>query len=157
MTLATSCNLRLSKYKSKLCYIYYSDYSQRRIYRTPPSLSPTEMAIYAWKIPTVLKRLKNQFSNFYFLSYGWLYLQFTGDTPWLPSLSPTKKKSFISGQIYMKNAQCPETNEKINFQFFTTFSFWDILKFRRKFFYFWHFLIMSEPSYESTNRPYLKN
>ena len=37
------------------------------------------------------ERMKNQFYDLYFLSYGQLYLQFIGDTPGLSSASPTKK------------------------------------------------------------------
>ena len=34
--------------------------------QTPPS----EVARFLWKMRNVLKRMKNQFSDFYFLSYG---------------------------------------------------------------------------------------
>ena len=46
--------------------------------------------------------MKYQFSDFNFSSYGWLYLQYTGDTPGLSCVSPTQKKSFKSGQITEK-------------------------------------------------------
>ena len=45
-------------------------------------------------------------------SYGSLYLQFTGDSPGFSSVSATEKKLFRSGQIYRKDAQWAETNEK---------------------------------------------
>ena len=35
---------------------------------------------------------ENEFSDFYFSSYGWLYLQFTSVSPQFSSVSPTKKK-----------------------------------------------------------------
>ena len=46
----------------------------------PPLLPSSEVAIHAWKMRTVLNRMKYHISDlydFYFLSYGWLYLQFT--------------------------------------------------------------------------------
>ena len=55
--------------------------------------------------------MKNQFSDFYFSSYCWLYLQFTGDSPGFSSVFPTKK-SFKGGKIYRKDAQGAETIEK---------------------------------------------
>ena len=68
---------------------------------------------------------KINFSIFpiFIFSYGWLYLWFTGGTPGFSSVSPTKKKTFKSGQIYSKDAQWAETD----FPFFTIFSFWHMV------------------------------
>ena len=66
------------------------------------------LLVVSWdrdKIQNRLNQKKNQIPDFYFLSYGWLYLQFTGDTLEFLSMSPTK-----SSQIYRKDAQwglCP--------------------------------------------------
>ena len=38
-----------------------------------------------------LKQMKNQFSDFYFPSYSWLYLLFAGDTPYYTSVTSQKK------------------------------------------------------------------
>ena len=58
-----------------------------------PSPAPSEVAIFTWMMPTVINRIKYQFSDFYFYSYGWLHLQFS-------SLTNQKNKfSFKSGQI----------------------------------------------------------
>ena len=45
------------------------------------TLPRSEVAIFTWKMPTVLNWMKNQFSDFYFSRNDGLYLQFTGDTP----------------------------------------------------------------------------
>ena len=86
------------------------------------------MAIFTWKMHTVLNRIKNQFSDFYFLSYRWLYLQFTGDTCIFMCVTD-RKKYFISNQIYRREAQWAETNEKSIFQFvrFSFFELWLIV------------------------------
>ena len=47
---------------------------------------------------------------FWFSIYSSLYLQFTGDIPGFSSVSPTKKKSFKSGQIYRKDAHRSEND-----------------------------------------------
>ena len=53
----------------------------------------------------------NDIPIFQFLfSELWLIV-FTSYTPYFPSVSPTKKK-FKRGQIYMKDAESAETNEK---------------------------------------------
>ena len=54
--------------------VLITDVSRLRICRPLP---PSELLQFSWTMPTVLNRMKNQFSDFYFLSYGWLYLQFT--------------------------------------------------------------------------------
>ena len=84
------------------------EYSQLRICRPPSSIS--EMVQFSWKMPILLKRMKNQISEFYFLNYGWLYLQITGDATGFSSLLPTKKKSFKIDSTYGKDAQWSETN-----------------------------------------------
>ena len=89
-----------------------------------PPLPFSEVAIFTWKMRTVLKRMNNKCSNFYFSSYDWLYLQFYGDTSDFSSVSPTKKKtSFKSGQIYRKGAECAEANEKSIFLFLVLVDF----------------------------------
>ena len=48
-----------------------------------PINDPSEVAIFTWKMPTKLNRMKNQYSDFcdiYFLSYGWFCLQFSSVT-----------------------------------------------------------------------------
>ena len=37
----------------------------------------SEVAIFKWKMRTMLNQMKNHISDFYFLGYGWMYLQFT--------------------------------------------------------------------------------
>ena len=82
----------------------------------PPHLPPlplSELAIFTWKVLTMLKQMKNQcfdFSDFYLLRYGWLYLQFKVTHLHFQAChqSNNKKKSFKSGQIYRKDAQCSE-------------------------------------------------
>ena len=69
--------------------------------------------------------MKNQFSDFYFFSYGWLYLQFTGETPDF-QVCHQPKKSFKGGQIYRKYEQLAETNEKLIFRFLF-YKLWSIL------------------------------
>ena len=83
-----------------------------------------EVAIFTWKKPTVLKRMKNKLSDFYYLSYGWLYLQFTGDTPSFLSVSPTKKNFFPKWpNLHESCAMC--WNEwKVNF---SIFNFWGMI------------------------------
>ena len=71
---------------------------------------PLELLPFSWKMRTVLNRMKNQFfdlCDFYFLSYGWLYLQFTKNLP-------TVKKLFKSGQIYREDADCSENDFQSN-------------------------------------------
>ena len=66
---------------------------------------PSEVAIFTWKIRTVLNQMKKQhydFCNFYLLSYDLLYLQFT------KYLLIKKMKLFKSVQIYRKEAYCSE-------------------------------------------------
>ena len=57
--------------------------SQVRMWQTLPS----ELAIFTWKIPTLLNRIKNQFSDFYFCIYNLL----VGTSSQFPCVSPTKK------------------------------------------------------------------
>ena len=92
--------------------------------QTPP---PSELIPFSWKLRTVLNQMKNHFSIFKFLSYGWLCLQFTGDTRIFKCVTDYNKKnmSFINGQIYRKYAQWAETNEKSIFWFL----FFEILYF----------------------------
>ena len=72
---------------------------------------------------TVLNGMKNQFSDFYFVSYDRLYLQFTIKIK-------TKKNLFNSGQIYRKDAHCSENDFLVHeLFFFTTFSLWDMVDF----------------------------
>ena len=92
---------------------------------------------------SVLNQMKNQFSDFYFLSYGWLYLQFTDVITGFSSRYVTnpKKKSFQSGQIHRKDAQWAETNEKSIFHFLWFLFFWVmvdfVLKINQKIDQFW--------------------
>ena len=60
--------------KENYHYDHIPDFSQLRICRTNPL---SEEAIFAWKMRTLLNRMKNKFYDFNFLSYGWLYSQFT--------------------------------------------------------------------------------
>ena len=69
----------------------------------PPSLLPLRSGHVYLKEPTVLNRMKNHisdFSDFYFLSYVCLHLQFN------KSLPTKKKKVLKRGQIYRKDADC---------------------------------------------------
>ena len=73
-----------------------------------------------------MKNLFFDLSDYYSPSYVWLYLQFTGDTPGFSSVSPTKKMSAKSGQIYRKDAQWSEMNGKSIF-WFLRFLFFELL------------------------------
>ena len=59
--------------------------------QTLPSPLSSEVVIFTLKIPTVLNRMKNKLSDFYLLSYGWLYKQCSSVLPQFPSVTPTKK------------------------------------------------------------------
>ena len=93
-----------------------------------PLRPPKLLYLHVPKMPTVLKRMKNQFSDlcdFSFLSYGRFCLQFS-------SLSPTKNDqkhllSFKSGHICVKDAQCAEKKREINVVILPIFSFWDMV------------------------------
>ena len=89
----------------------------------------SEVAIFAWKMRTVLNRMKNQFSDFshfYFLSYGWLYLRFTDDTPYFPSVSPTKKNYENVAAIKMRNKLKLMKTLIFLFLIFLFFELWSI-------------------------------
>ena len=94
---------------------------------TPPS---SEVAIFTWKISTVLNQMKNKFSDYYISSYGWLYLQFTSMSPQFPCVSQTKKKLFRSDKTYKKDAHCSDTDflvPEFFCIFFLIFQIWSIL------------------------------
>ena len=100
-----------------------SDFSQLEI------MALSEVAIFAWKMRTVLNRMKNQFSDFshfYFLSYGWLYLRFTDDTPYFPSVSPTKKNYENVAAIKMRNKLKLMKTLIFLFLIFLFFELWSI-------------------------------
>ena len=59
-----------------------------------------------------LKRMKYQFSDFYFLGYGRFCSQFSSV---FTLITDQKKYFFKSSEIYIKNVRCPETNEKSYF------------------------------------------
>ena len=86
---------------------------------------------FTWKIRNRLNRKKNQisyFSNFYFLSYGWLYIQFT-----MTHLALMSK----SGQIHRKDAKWVEANVNLIFWFLQSlvFQLWSILYWIHNYFY----------------------
>ena len=56
-----------------LTAVYYGFFPTNDMQTFPPF--PSEGAIFTWNMHTVLNRMKNKFSDFYFLIYGWLYLQ----------------------------------------------------------------------------------
>ena len=95
------------------------DFSHLRICR------PSKVAIFTWKMSTVLKRMKNHksdFSDFYFLSYD---------------LS-IKKKVFRSGQIYRKHEDCSKYDFIVPEFFFVrllVFKIWSILYQKIRFFF----------------------
>ena len=100
--------------------------------QTTTPLLPSNVAIFRWKMPTVLNWMKNRFSNFYFSSYSWLNLQFTSSmSPQFPRVSPTKIKiSLKSVQTVRKYAQCSETDFLFHEFFFVrvlVFEIWSIL------------------------------
>ena len=115
--------------------------SQVRICRAAPP--PSELTIFTWKMRNVLKWMKNQFSDFYFLSYDWFCSQFSSaftDQKWLKIMLSHKMRNvlkrifellsffgrlskFQSGYIYMKDEECAEMNEKTNFPIFIFFSY----------------------------------
>ena len=96
----------------------------------------SKMAIFKLKMPTVLKRMKNQFFLFLFYELRLIVFTIYGDTPGFSNVSPPTNKSFKSGQIYRNVAQWVEMTEKSIFQFFAIFGFCDmvnfVLKFRKK-------------------------
>ena len=82
-------------------------------------------------MPTVQNQMKNQFSDFsdfYSLSYCWLYLQFA--VTHLAFQLCHRTKSSKSGQIHRKYAQWAETNGRSIFRYLI-FEIWSIL--------YWHF------------------
>ena len=85
--------------------------------------------------------------NFYFLSYSRLCSQFSSVFLHKHKILLTKKKFFRSGQIFMKDVQWAETNEKSIFRFLC-FELWSILypKIHQKIDQLW-----------VQKRPYLKN
>ena len=104
-------------------YTRYQALTQVGICRPPPF--PHQFYSYfLWQMRTVLNRIKNKYSDlcdFYFLSHGWLYLQFTKNFP-------TKKKMFRSDPIYWKDADYPENDFLVHDYFFcATLIFWDIV------------------------------
>ena len=60
--------------------------------------------------------MKNQFSDLYFSKHGWLYLQFTGDTPGFSNVSPTITKKVVQKWSNLQKRCGMSWNEwKINF------------------------------------------
>ena len=100
------------KYFHRLAQYFHRDFSQLRICRLDSGV-----AIYAWKMPTVLYRMKNLFSDFYFLSLVDRFYILRWHVPGFSSLLPTKKKTVKSCQIYRRDAQWAETSEKSIFRF----------------------------------------
>ena len=94
---------------------------------------PSEVTIFTWKMPIVVNRMKSQFSDFYFPSYGWLYLQFTSMSPQFLCASPTKKK-FVH---LWPNLQERQMRKRIALRqvfleklfFCATWSFWNMVDF----------------------------
>ena len=62
---------------------------------------------------TAMNQMKNQFSDFYFLSYGWLYLRFTVTHLNFQVCHRPKQNSFKSCQNFRKDAQFSESTENI--------------------------------------------
>ena len=44
-------------------------------YADPPPRLSSKMTMYTWKMHNVLKRMKNQFPDFYLMRYGWFVLK----------------------------------------------------------------------------------
>ena len=89
--------------------------------------TPSEVAIFTWKMPNVLNRMKNLFSIlFYFSSYGWLNFQFT-------SMSPCSEEQGALFHMMRSETDCSETDFLVpEFFFCATFSFWDVVDFDYK-------------------------
>ena len=86
--------------------IYFQDLFQLRICQPPPSAPPFRISpIFMIDAHSAESNEKSIF-RFLFLSYGWLYLQFAGNTPGFSIASPIKdKNSFKTGQIYRNDVQ----------------------------------------------------
>ena len=69
----------------------------------------------------------------FFLSYGWLYLKFTGDTPRFSSVSPIKNKIVQKWSNLQKSYTMSWNDWKINFPIYIFWVMVDfILKIHRK-------------------------
>ena len=51
-------------------YLQFGPLCPEKGYVDPPAFSPSEVAIFIWKMRNVLKRMKNHISDFYFSSYS---------------------------------------------------------------------------------------
>ena len=75
--------------------------------------------------------MENRFSDFYFSSYGRLYLQFTSMSAKFPCVSQTEKKNRSKmNKFYWKDAHRPETDFFVLEFFFVrllVFEIWSIL------------------------------
>ena len=93
--------------------------------QNPPPPPPSEIAIFTWKMRNVLKRKKNQFSDFYFWSYDQFCTQNSQKNQSVLTWSTFQKSQFI----VPKDRQCSETNAEPNFRFerFLVFEIWPIL------------------------------
>ena len=95
--------------------------------QTPPP-SP-QVAMFTWKLSTVLNRIKNHFADFYFLSYGWLYLQFTVTHQVWNSKHTKKKVGQKLSNVHKKKTKIRKWffNSSVFFVRLLVFEIWSIL------------------------------
>ena len=75
-----------------------------------PPPTPSEVVIFIWKMHNVLKRMKNNFSHFYFLSYGH-FLHKNVNFLWIFTI--TRKKKMLSRYTNRSVYNCPEWDRTI--------------------------------------------
>ena len=81
--------------------------------QTHPPSPPSELPPFSWKMRTLLNRMKNHISDFSVFDF-WVMADCIYNLRvklGFSILSPTKKMTFKSGQIYSKYLQWAETNE----------------------------------------------